>query len=329
MQHYIVLDLEWNQSPAGKEGQTSSLPFEIIEIGAVKLNESMKKVGEFRRLIRPQVYGELHSAIADVVHMDMEELKENGVEFPQAFEEFIQWCGSDGIYCTWGSMDLTELQRNAVFYGMENPFPKPFLYYDIQKLYSLQFRDGREKPSLELAVERFDLEEGEAFHRALADAGYTAKVLSCLDFETVKPYWSVDYYRPPANREEEIYLVFPDYSKYLSRTSDSKEEAIEDKLVSDLLCYRCKRMLKKKVKWFSVNQKYYFALGSCPEHGYLKGKIRMKKSEDGKIFAVKTQKLVSEEYAKLIYEKREETKKKRTEKLKLKRSRKKGRMLKK
>ena len=51
MQHYIVLDLEWNQSPAGKEGQTSSLPFEIIEIGAVELNESMKKVGEFRRLI--------------------------------------------------------------------------------------------------------------------------------------------------------------------------------------------------------------------------------------------------------------------------------------
>ena len=34
--NYIVLDLEWNQSPDGKEGQTRHLPFEIIEIGWIK-----------------------------------------------------------------------------------------------------------------------------------------------------------------------------------------------------------------------------------------------------------------------------------------------------
>ena len=39
MGQFIVLDLEWNQSPAGKEGSMNRLPFEIIEIGAVKLNE--------------------------------------------------------------------------------------------------------------------------------------------------------------------------------------------------------------------------------------------------------------------------------------------------
>ena len=37
--HYIVFDLEWNQSPKGKEGTVDHLPFEIIEIGAVKLDE--------------------------------------------------------------------------------------------------------------------------------------------------------------------------------------------------------------------------------------------------------------------------------------------------
>ena len=34
---YIVLDLEWNQSPAGKSGENRAIPFEIIEIGALKL----------------------------------------------------------------------------------------------------------------------------------------------------------------------------------------------------------------------------------------------------------------------------------------------------
>ena len=37
--NYIVFDLEWNQSPNGKEFEEKGLPFEIFEIGAVKLNE--------------------------------------------------------------------------------------------------------------------------------------------------------------------------------------------------------------------------------------------------------------------------------------------------
>ena len=37
MKTYIVFDLEWNQSPQGKEGSIENFPFEIIEIGAVKV----------------------------------------------------------------------------------------------------------------------------------------------------------------------------------------------------------------------------------------------------------------------------------------------------
>ncbi len=43
--NYIVLDLEWNQggSPSSQE---AALPFEIIEIGAVKLGPSGERLGE-------------------------------------------------------------------------------------------------------------------------------------------------------------------------------------------------------------------------------------------------------------------------------------------
>ena len=60
MGQYIVLDLEWNQSPLGKDGSMDRLPFEIIEIGAVKLNASLQIISEFRRLIRPRVYRQMH-----------------------------------------------------------------------------------------------------------------------------------------------------------------------------------------------------------------------------------------------------------------------------
>ena len=53
MKNFIVFDLEWNQNPGGKELSVERLPFEIFEIGAVKLNEEREKTGEFHRIIRP------------------------------------------------------------------------------------------------------------------------------------------------------------------------------------------------------------------------------------------------------------------------------------
>ena len=49
---YIVLDLEWNQSNTGKEDAVEKLPFEIIEIGAIKLNNERVMVSEFNELIK-------------------------------------------------------------------------------------------------------------------------------------------------------------------------------------------------------------------------------------------------------------------------------------
>ena len=48
--NYIVLDLEWNQSTNGQK-EVPGIPFEIIEIGAIKLDEEGSMVSEFSRLI--------------------------------------------------------------------------------------------------------------------------------------------------------------------------------------------------------------------------------------------------------------------------------------
>ena len=58
--NYIVFDLEWNQSPIGQAGEHPRMPFEIIEIGAIKLDKDFKYVDEFRRLITPKLYPKLH-----------------------------------------------------------------------------------------------------------------------------------------------------------------------------------------------------------------------------------------------------------------------------
>lgn len=53
--NYIVFDLEWNQNPDGRKHPDSRLPFEIIEIGAVKLNEKREIIDTFQCLIKPKV----------------------------------------------------------------------------------------------------------------------------------------------------------------------------------------------------------------------------------------------------------------------------------
>ena len=98
------------------------------------------------------------------------------------------------------------------------------------------------------------------------------------------------------------------------KRANTKEEAMEEKRVTDIICTKCRRMLRKKIRWFSSGQRYYLCLATCPEHGMMKGKIRMKKSEDGRVFAVKTVKPVDEEGAEAVFLKKEEARIRRAEK---------------
>ena len=318
MRSYIVFDLEWNQSSCGRDCSSPRLAFEIFEIGAVKLNENLEKVSEFHRLIKPCVYRQIHHIISEVTHVSIEELESKGEPFTKVMEDFIEWCGENYTFCTWGSMDLTELQRNMMYHGMEIPFEFPLLFYDVQKLFSLLYSDGKTRASLDEAVEFFKLQVDAPFHRAFDDAEYTARVMMAMDFHKIEDNLSDDYYKLPETKEEEFTLEFPDYTKYVSRIFDTKEEVMADKQVTDMICYKCNRMLRKKIRWFSYGQKFYLCLATCPEHGFVKGKIRIKKTEDGFFFAVKTQKLVGAEGAEMVANKKEETKLRRAERNKTK-----------
>ena len=76
--NYIVLDLEWNQCPYGKQFEIKQLPFEIIEIGAIRLTSAapdpshlpaepsyLRVEDTFREIIAPQVYKHRLSHLVD------------------------------------------------------------------------------------------------------------------------------------------------------------------------------------------------------------------------------------------------------------------------
>ncbi len=300
--NYVILDLEWNQS--GDEEVEKKLNFEIIEIGAIKLNSAKVMISEFSQLIRPQVYKELHKFTSRLIHLQMQEL-EKGRPFLEVAAEFLEWCGEDYIFCTWGSQDLTELQDNMRYYGMKPLADGPIKFLDIQKLFSLAYEDGKSRRTLEYAVDYLKITKDIPFHRAFSDAYYTGKVLDKIRDEKVLERYSYDLFNPPRTKEEEIHVLFDSYAKYISRVFPDKMEAFHDREVISSKCYLCQCNLKKKIKWFSPNGKNYYCLAKCEKHGFLKGKIRIKKTEDEGVFVVKTTKLISSAEADAIVAQRE------------------------
>jgi inhibitor of KinA sporulation pathway (predicted exonuclease) len=304
--NYIVLDLEWNQSSDGKEEESKLLPFEIVEIGAIRLNSERQMVSEFSELIKPQVYHEMHHITRKLIHLQMDQL-EHGRPFAEVAEQFFDWCGEAPVFCTWGAMDLTELQRNLSYYGMQTLADGPFPFLDVQKLFSIGFEDRKSRRSLEYAIDYLKIEKDIPFHRAFSDAYYTAKVLALLDQEVLRNY-SYDVFHIPKDKQSEIHVQFDTYAKYISRGFADKAQAMEDRTVSSTKCYLCRRSLRRKIRWFTPNGKHYYCVSYCDRHGYMKSKVRMRKSEDKMVYVVKTEKFITEAEVEAIRDKQKKSK---------------------
>lgn len=81
---YIVLDLEWNQPMSGQETITRPFRFdsEIIEIGALKLNNRFEEMSEFKSFVRPVFYPSMNGHVVQLTKIRPQEL-EKAPDFPR------------------------------------------------------------------------------------------------------------------------------------------------------------------------------------------------------------------------------------------------------
>lgn len=180
--HYIIFDLEWNQPPddAAMVTQPLCLEGEIIELGAVKLNDRFEVVDEFCAYVKPQFYPRMHKRIATLTGIHDRTLSEKGVPFPEMHRQFLQWCGEEYAFMTWSMSDLPVLIDNMLIHGIDvSNLPD---CYDLQRIFSREIMRSSTRYSLDTALNILK-EKGEAAHDALHDARNTAKVCNHLDLE--------------------------------------------------------------------------------------------------------------------------------------------------
>lgn len=189
--NYIIFDLEWNNAYNYKTKKGMN---EIIEIGAVKLNGNLEIVDTFKQLIKPRVSKRLESRFKNLTNISMDEIKEFGIDFDDAFADFSRWSRGDGnIFLSWSMSDLYTLVDNfARFKG--TVYVDFITYYaDLQK-YCMHFLDGCGKNQISLShcadMLEIDLSD-KNLHRALEDCYAEAYCFKkVFDREAFKGYVS-------------------------------------------------------------------------------------------------------------------------------------------
>lgn len=172
--NYIVFDLEFNMFFKFKEGDYANpaLKSEIIQIGAVKLNQNLETISEFNSIIRPVIYKRINPYVKKKTNISSG-MVGKGKSFGEAIKSFSSWLGKDSVLCSWGQDDILGLRDNCLFFGFDSlSFDK---YINIQQIY-MKHGGLSKQPSLESAVEGLEIEKTFPFHDALSDAFYTAEI---------------------------------------------------------------------------------------------------------------------------------------------------------
>ena len=244
---YVIFDLEWNQPPVETAVVTEPilLEGEIIEIGAVKLNDSFEIVDELRLYVAPQYYTKMHRKIASLTGIHDRDLQSRGKPFPEAFAEFQQWCGEDFAYMTWSMSDLPMLVDNMRLHGIDTAeLP---VCYDIQRIFSREIMRESGRFSLNHAIEVLG-EQGDTAHDALHDARNTAKVCDHLDLDVYLEEYGAKAFAPGIG----------------NRAYESAETLRMDPELSSFSCPWCGAPVSCE-PWLYWDRQTWAALGTCEE----------------------------------------------------------------
>lgn len=281
---YVVVDLEWNQAMSSKSSVFNKLPIhlrgEIIEIGAVKLDENMRPAGEFTVDVKPVYFKRMHYKVKKLTGIDAERLS-HGIAFEDAFQQFRDWCGEDVTFLTWGYDDQGIMEQNIIIHDLDWDWISGWV--NLQLIYNVQTGGDKNQKSLSTAMEYFEIEQTRVAHDALGDAYNTALVCTHLDMGSGLEHYDdcvrILSARAPGERKTPVtdgpepleHRVFPDYI--------SKAEAFSDEALTGIVCPVCGGDAPG-LRWVNQGDQRYMNLCSCPEHGSYLVRVKFRKTDD-------------------------------------------------
>lgn len=274
--NYIVFDLEWNQ-PMSKNSAIykkigKALSCELIQIGAVKLDEKKRMIASFNQYIAPSFYKKLNPRISKITGISQKEL-DSAPSFEKAFSNFISWCGNDSALISWGADDIQVLAKNMSLFPVNKNIPNCF---DAQNHFSQLMQTGKNRLSLRNAMSIYDINPSpdHEFHNAVDDAYYTALVIQKLgDMSELKEYecsinWDKINERHRINEQNDI-----------ERKVRSINATFETGFALKPPCPICGKETSVTEGYLPEDRYNWLGLSDCPTHGLVKTHLNFTKAE--------------------------------------------------
>ncbi len=278
--NYIVLDMEWNQpwpgSPSAKKVLPVQIRGEIIQIGAVRVLEDQTVADEFQIMIKPKFFRHLNRRVSKLTGIKESRLRDEGVPFPEAMEQFRAWCGEDVVFLTWGFDDIGILRENLQLF--ELPIDWTGKWYNAQMIFNAQTDGSTSQKALKTAMEIFEIEASRPAHDALGDAYHTALICARLDLKR-----GADEYDEALKSHENGFhgAELPGcISREVFRDYTDKHSALSAMAGSENRCPVCERQMLGS-RWFAQPGHRYMDLATCPDHGKFLIRVRLSAQPDG------------------------------------------------
>ncbi|HHW94658.1 MAG TPA: exonuclease domain-containing protein [Mogibacterium sp.] len=167
--NYIVLDLE-----ATCEENNRNFSNEIIEIGAVRIDENFDIISTYNEFIKPKINPVLTDFCKQLTTITQEDV-DNARAFPEVIEHFMNWAdinSGEYLLCSWGYYDRKQLVKNCELYRLDSSW--------IDKHISLKHQFGtirNERPcGMAKALNKLNIPLEGTHHRGIDDAKNIAKI---------------------------------------------------------------------------------------------------------------------------------------------------------
>ncbi|KMT21043.1 3'-5' exonuclease [Clostridium cylindrosporum] len=231
--HYIIFDLEFNQDFSSTpqiavHGQ--KYPFEIIQIGAIKLDSNLRTVSTFNRYIKPTIYSKISPFITELTGITTKQLLVEK-SFPNVYRDFIDFIDDkESIFCIWGPSDIKEIFRNADYHKLDrNLLPKMFINIQSYVSKHLGF-SSKNLIGLQNAVDTLNIPKVYEFHNAFYDAYYTSEIFKKIYTSSIEPkQYNPSYVRiKPRKQKVDIDYdgLMGQFSKMYDREMTQEEQEI-------------------------------------------------------------------------------------------------------
>lgn len=176
---YIFVDFEMNPIDGRNKEIRKRCKQEIMEIGAVMLDETYTEIDEYKTYVKPEYNEEITKICSKLTGITMESVS-GAPCFKEAIMDFIAWCQKEKEYkiFAWSENDLIQLTQESELKKLEATEEMRYMiehWCDFQKEFCNLL--GLYKPiSLETAIGSIGKEFQGQIHDAVWDARNTAEI---------------------------------------------------------------------------------------------------------------------------------------------------------